>query len=148
MTILLDLAAKVEALTGACRELDAEIAIAVFVTQYTDDDMVFARKRERDGSDATHPGHYFIKSRSGAQAVSAPAFTSSLDAAMTLVPEGWCWMAGHRDFPKSRAYVNNGELHMSGKSQWFEVVAATPALALTAATLHARAAISGVSDNE
>ena len=75
-----------------------------------------------------------------------PYYTASLEAAMTLVPEGWNWMAGNRDQPVARAYVNNGQLHYAGygtrrnpKHLWSEVVAATPALALTAAALKARA---------
>jgi hypothetical protein len=70
-----------------------------------------------------------------------------LDAAMSLVPEGWRWMAGQREFPHCRAYVENGELAFRGfglrpnpARQWFEVTAATPALALCAAALRARKA--------
>lgn len=70
-----------------------------------------------------------------------------LDAAMALVPDGWGWMAGHREFPHARAYVENRELAFVGLGgarrnparKWFEVTAATPALALAAAALKARA---------
>lgn len=84
----------------------------------------------------------------------APAYTASIDAAMTLVPEGWNWMAGNRDQPKARAYVNNGQPHFvsaqrpNPKLRWFEVVAVTPALALTAAALRARAALSSQEGSE
>lgn len=69
-----------------------------------------------------------------------PLYTACLDEAMMLVPEGWCWMAGRRDYPMARAYVNNGELHMSGKCKWFESTAPAPALALCIAALKARCA--------
>jgi len=115
---LLALAERVEKLIGPDREVDAEIADAV----HWDDPITFS-------DDAR-----------------LLPYTASLDAAMTLVPEGWNWMAGNRNQPTARAYVNNGELHFTGAAarknpaqQWHEVVAATPALALTAAALRARA---------
>jgi hypothetical protein len=112
---LLALAERVEQATGPCRNLDNSIRLA------------------------TNGGCAFDED---------PAYTASLDAAMTLVPEGWNWMAGNRNQPKARAYVNNGELHFEGvtaqrnpRLRWCEVVAATPALALTAAALRARTAM-------
>lgn len=76
----------------------------------------------------------------------APAYTASIDAAMTLVPEGWNWMAGERNQGLCRAYVENDKPAFVGFSSqknpkriWHEVTAATPALALTAAALLARA---------
>jgi len=79
-----------------------------------------------------------------------PFYVASLDAAMTLVPEGWRWMAGQREQPHARAYVENGELAFVGAGSrrnpqrlWFEVTAATPALALVAAALRAHAALLG-----
>lgn len=70
-----------------------------------------------------------------------------LEAAMTLVPEGWDWAAGGKaDY--GWAYTNNRELHFIGVGtrrnpghRWFDVRAATPALALTAAALRAHAAL-------
>lgn len=119
---LLALAERVEALSGPDREVDAKIADAI----HWDDPIVY----EDDPR--------------------LLAFTASLDAAMTLVPEGWNWMAGNRDQPLARAYVNNGELAFVGAGmrrnpnrQWYETTAATPALALTAAALRAHAAIAG-----
>ena len=93
MTDLPTLISRLEAADGPSRELDAEIAVSVFVTLKTDDDLIYAHRRD-PGNDATHPGHYFIKSRSGAQAQSAPRYTSSLDAALMLVRSmGFYWMA-------------------------------------------------------
>ena len=61
-----------------------------------------------------------------------PAYTTSLDAAVTLVPEGFAWSAGAET--RSNASVDKwGEISEQG-------VAQTPALALCAASLRARAA--------
>jgi hypothetical protein len=71
-------------------------------------------------------------------------FTASLDAAVTLVPEGWKWKAILRDSARGEntgeGYVHNNRLHMSGQYQGADTFAATPALALCAAALRARAA--------
>ena len=66
---------------------------------------------------------------------SAPVFTASLDAAMTLVPEGWCfevtcWKDGNGTACVSQ--YNPGDQDHTGH-------AATPAIALVAAALRARA---------
>jgi len=80
-----ELIERLEKATGPDRELDAEIAVATFLTVATDDDLIYARLRD-PGHDATHPGHYFVKSRSGAQAASAPNYTSSIDALRSQFP--------------------------------------------------------------
>jgi len=70
-----------------------------------------------------------IGGKDGADYIGAPAYTASLDAAMTLVPEGFDWIIGH----------TNGGLtihaEVGDREQRF---AATPALALCAAALRAR----------
>lgn len=78
--------------------------------------------------------------------VGSPSYTALIDAALTLVPEGWNWMAGNRNQPVARAYVENGAPSFTGIGQrqnpdrvWHEVVAATPALALCSAALRALA---------
>lgn len=60
-------------------------------------------------------------------------YTASIDAAMTLVPEGWTWGV----FDDGTAWVWPDERRdlLTGK----QAKAATPALALCAATLRARA---------
>ncbi len=72
-------------------------------------------------------------------------YTASLDAAVTLVPEGWRWKAILRDSIRGEntgeGYVHNGRLHMTGDYRGFSNFAATPALALCAAALRARAAM-------
>lgn len=81
----------------------------------------------------------------------APAYTASLDAAMSLVPEGWrIWTA---DFsiegrfvwmlcgPKL-TWITHEDGSREGGEDWYQSgVAATPALALVSASLRARAAM-------
>jgi hypothetical protein len=76
--------------------------------------------------------------------------TDSLDAAMTLVPEGWHLMSmceGPDETPRSRNFAYNGrgsvQLHCDRKGLLHNLVygeAATFALALCAAALRARVA--------
>ena len=109
---LLDLAARVEALTEPSREVDAEIKEA-----------------------AGHAWDY-----------AAHPYTASLDAAMTLVPEG---------IGSDLLYVRTERLHtgkgravlldtLGGQESYAD--AATPALALCAAALRARATLAQGAD--
>jgi hypothetical protein len=100
MTDLLQLADRCEKATGPDRQLDADIFTALKLVP-----------------DRKHDGYPFY------------AFTQSLDAAMTLVPEGEDWAVGSGPlFPTSA--------RVAGKPA---VQAATPALALCAASLRAKA---------
>ena len=64
------------------------------------------------------------------------AYTASLDAALSLVPEGWNWGVWMRhDWAKQNAQV----WHWERKASTKHGDAATPALALTVASLRARA---------
>ena len=140
MSDLIELAARCEAATGPDRELDAEIASqlsgheAYLVTIGPDhrrEEWVFISTDAGDASPTSRP---------------VPRYTSSLDAAMTLVPEGWFlnllteldqrnWevslrspiLDDFRRFATSRTYGN-------------EKGVATPALALCTAALRAREA--------
>lgn len=75
-----------------------------------------------------------------------PAYTSSLDAAMTLVPEGWFWRVGHTTSYQAWAFVNRchpdhadkGDEHSFKREHWEPK--STPALALCIAALRARLA--------
>jgi hypothetical protein len=123
---LLALAARVEAAQGADRELDGEISRAIGTPGWRLSDA----------------GRWFQSCLRRAQF--AP--TSSLDAAVSLVPEGWEWAAGintpgyfrdgcagwARVFPRSRQDQGTGNRY-----------ATTPALALTAAALRALAEEAG-----
>jgi hypothetical protein len=121
MSGLLELAERVEKATGPDRELDAAIG-----------SMLYQMKVDREVP--------------GIEGCCHEPVTSSLDAAMTLVPEGWFFTAGRRDKNRCRAHVNNGESHFIGVAarpnpakQWFECLGDTPALALCAAALRALA---------
>ena len=82
----------------------------------------------------------------GARFANVPRYLSSIDAAATLVPDGWNWMAGNRDGSLARAFVTNGEPAFVGigtrpnpDRQWFEETARLPAMALTLVCLLAHA---------
>ena len=113
------LADKIEALEGPSREVDAEIAIAVGRTLQV----------WREGGHSM-PGYWADDP--------PPTYTASLDAAMTLVPEG---------FYKSFAAIRFGDglpfaevVERKPPERIFSAYAATPALALCAAALRAREA--------
>lgn len=88
------LLSRLQMLCAPDRDLDAEIAVAIFRTVSTADDLVTARQRDKKGGDATHPGHYFISSRSGMSARMAPLYTASVDAALLLLPPDCDWLIG------------------------------------------------------
>jgi hypothetical protein len=124
---LLALAERVEALGGPDREVDAEIALALGIVRERDGNCFYGH---RDFSMMVLERGYYDHDGSAPE---LSAYTASLDAAMTLVPEGMCWRTAC--FPRGQgvasAMVEGGP----------ERMAATPALALTAAALRARAAI-------
>lgn len=75
--------------------------------------------------------------------IGAPAYTASLDAAMTLVPEGMIWGAVNSTLAKpEKAERGTGFVGKPGQTtnEASQSEAATPALALCAAALRARAA--------
>ena len=120
------LAARVEAAQGADRELDALIY---------DASGHFAWWDAMDGPKRTPDRNEALRKITLASRFEP---TASLDAAVSLVPEGWEWAAGidppgyfregcagwARVFPRSRQDQGTGNRY-----------AATPALALTAAAL-------------
>ncbi len=137
---LLALADRVEALTAPDREVDAEIMCAVFGYE-RDGTMFYGKSRdyvlERD---------YYALEGSPQE---LPSPTASLDAAMTLVPEGRGWLAGYGrirpDEPLGGAMITRIAAPTSfapdAADKIAEAEAATPALALTAASLRARATL-------
>jgi hypothetical protein len=131
--LLEELAVRCEIVSGPDRVLDGEICLALGLAG--GNVRVDQRIGWVIGGDTPFP-------------VKPLEYTASVDAAATIVPEGWNWMAGNRDQPLARAYVNNGELAFEGaaarrnpKREWYEVTAPTPARALTAAALRARHAL-------
>lgn len=122
-----ELIARLEAATGPDRELDAAIALAVGYTTYPDG--------YGDGNEWIDPqGNHLPRAvRMGAQ---PPKFTASIDAALTLVPDGCLWGAGDEDctgrpwawcLPPGRSWDDADNSY-----------AATPALAICIAVLKAR----------
>ncbi len=137
---LLGLAERVEAATGVDREIDEAIQAALAGAEIEPQGYCSSNTYHRDG--------YWVSIGD------IKPYTASIDAAMSLVPEGWLisisqWpirtMQEVRDRPGDWGY---------GKDQWrvtltqdgssfgqVAPVAAAPALALTAAALRARAAM-------
>lgn len=120
MTDLKDLARRVSELQGPSREIDAEIARALGwreIPNPTAAGGLVGRWYDPDGNMSGHSG--------------PPDWLASLDAAMTLVPEG-----------AKLTFQNHGDT--GGRSMWLVspnerfISAATPALALCAAALIAR----------
>jgi hypothetical protein len=117
-TTLLALAERCEQAAGPDRELDAEIAVGLFggeiiwkTANYTMDQYPVRRFQNSD-----YIGGY--------QNSGILAYTESLDAAVTLVPEGCGWMV-----------MNN-----AAKVGRWPSRGASPALSICAAALRARAA--------
>lgn len=154
MTDLEGLAKRVEALTGPCRETDVRICLAVY------GDRVFGFKGDWQ---RPVPGMLSGYHAAFAEVINVddaipddvvPRYTASVDAALTLVPEGW-WLAGlsfnHADFRSSADREWHAEIagpvtwavldrHV-GEEPQFECEggnATTPALALCAAALRAQ----------
>jgi hypothetical protein len=77
----------------------------------------------------------------------APLYTASLDAALTLVPEGWFWRAGRTSVFQAWAGVNRTHPDHCDKNDEFFARREyweptwTPVLALCSAALRARAAM-------
>lgn len=155
---LLELAERCEAATGPDRELDAAIWCALNGLEYPEPPYFQELPHNR-----FHPelGAFEQGTRAGIMLQSykdnAAIYTASLDAAMTLVPEGWRWIMrearpdkanpGEQGF-FARLETADFESVTWGKgSDWLTDIvagqdvfcwAATPALALCAAALKAR----------
>lgn len=122
-----DIAKVVEGLDGPDREVDAEIALAVS----------YANCRPRTTEEYPKTP---IENQYG-HGIFPPAYTASIDAAMTLVPEGWSVGLGDlrgRDPVIWRAHLRDHNNPDPSTRQWVEGNCATPALALCAAALRAR----------
>lgn len=132
---LIDLASRVEGLTGPDRELEEVVYAALGNCNHK------RTQRYVCQSDSGFTCLDCGKDTYGADR--APRYTASLDAAMSLVPEGWEWAAGTgrrehmtENGRKPWAWCANG----TGFALPLDFsLAATPALALTAACLRALA---------
>jgi len=124
MTDLMELASRVEAGEEPDRELDVRISLALSGTPYSDSDVIdmLAIRDEPTGYGVYRPADEYV-----------PAYTASLDAAMTLVPEGWDWTLYSDGSCEIGRKPDRGCLMNAD----YIAEAATPALALTAAALRA-----------
>lgn len=129
-----DLIERLESATGPDRELDALVAIA----------MGEPPSEAFRLAGAPDPGKFGVGSYGY---WTAPKYSESIDAALTLVPEGWQWQISNRapDPHTGRAYLNNKQLINIGggltpnpRYAGAEATAATPAIALCIAALRAR----------
>ena len=111
--------------TGPDRELDADISLALGIVSSRVGNCFYGHKHysvmvlDRDYYD--HDGN----------APALPSYTASLDAALTLVPEGWTWARYHGGVFECAMLDERRVLFERGE-------AATPARALVAACLKAR----------
>lgn len=146
---LIELATQCEAATGPDRELDCLIACRVNdIEPKWQGKLLIAGEAGVIGS--IDPGNHqrnFSCNRKADGPGSILAYTASLDAAMTLVPEGHGWLAGWGQVtvaePMGGAKITRHDRFI-GYSENYDTIAdgegATPALALCAAALRARAA--------
>jgi hypothetical protein len=138
--VLADLIERLKQATGPDRELDRMIAVhpktpSCGVAKGTELHRVAEAEGcgSLDDNGVFHP--IFV----------IPRYTESLDAAMTLVPEGWSWHLSGGDLSvggKPYACIASNELS-GGPEPWLEereveeATAATPAIALCIAALTA-----------
>lgn len=125
---LLALAVRCEKASGPDRELDTEIVCAITLG------VVGIDAAEPLGDQWCNRLFNYDPARCWSESwLPVPHFTASLDAALTLVPEGWVVRLIFDQGGHARCYVNRqGSIHTPRQ-------APTPALALCAAALRARA---------
>jgi hypothetical protein len=131
----MELAARCEQASGADRDLDAAIAFAAGVYDFKlrhgfDDCRIIRGERRSETSLEVR----VVGPNGGTLIYDEPyeRYTASLDAAMTLVDENGCSLLG----PMMHSRLWQATCGEDGEHQ---ADAATPALALTAAALRARA---------
>lgn len=130
---LLKLAERVEALSGPDRGVDVEIFRVIGAPAPFQFMNKLIALEYNDIEQA-----YFARVTDDMQVRYAPpAYTASLDAAMTLVPKGWAWSVLDR---RTTGYSKpNGQCWTKEDRSTLHGDAATPALALCAAALRALA---------
>lgn len=131
-----DLITKLEAAETGRYELDAEIAVRTWFPEYVYPNEVMNRKPDSWGEAwirLTADGF-------GIGGAQLSNYTTSLDAALTLVPEGWGKVVGEDNTGMGYAYLapslSEPDIPYIGTFGWRR--AATPALALCIAALKAR----------
>lgn len=130
MTNLNELASRVEALDGPCRKTDGDIweELGLAPTEAEcGGPFGFERGRYCDMGAWRAPE---FNQPAPDRVRAAPAYTASLDAAKTLVPEGWEWTVTSAGYAECR-HPTHGRKDKHGFAE-------TPAPALCAAALRAR----------
>lgn len=132
---LIALAERVEKAERPSREMDAEIAAALDLRPN------WARDDPRSLIVANRYGIGLLSLGVGGPGITAACYTSSVDSAAQLAPEGWCWSAGDDYYDPTPGWARvfprvGGQILGTGNRY-----SATPALALCAAVLRARAAM-------
>lgn len=131
MTTLHDLAARVEGLSGPDRGIDAEIELAIgnWPAEHYE-----AWCRYQECGECVNPPIL--------QPINPRWFTTSIDAAMTLVPEGWLLAGMFQRNCKLPNWIWKAELWSPDADRNVSGIARNadcPAIALTACALKARA---------
>jgi len=130
--VLRELIARLEAAVGPDRELDAEMWLATTIGA--------TRKKWSYIHTASGRECHIDETRTATgQLIVVPEFTSSIDAALTLVPEGWFWWVGHLD-ETDRRFVATISKHAIVGTPSHKGFAPTTALALCIAACKARPA--------
>ena len=123
------LVARCEAATEADRQLDADISVTIYGGE-------IVWKQSVTGEAWPHRRYASKAHIGGFGRAPVEPVTASLDAAVTLVPEGWRWEVHWQSESRSAALVQPfGQVHWATLRQ---ASADTPALALCAAALRAR----------
>ena len=132
-----ELIARLEAATGPCRELDAAI-MAVFYVRDKRDIGVREGWQDEDYDNCLPVKSEVWVDRSTDKWVSTHAFkfTASIDAALTLVPEGYFPVI---DFVFNRAWIRTADGKDHPNIAQCNKPQATPALAICIAALRAQA---------
>ena len=143
MTDLKALVERIEGASEGLRELDRDIMLAAVPCDRAPF-RYWAPVNENTGHGVIDIERVYYAPHC-AQAVAVPHFTTSLDAAMQLVPEGCGWIAA---WGQIRAEEQMGGARITRNARFIghhanydviaEADAATPALALCAASLRAR----------
>jgi hypothetical protein len=148
MTELLELVERCERAKGPSKHLDTQI----FILLDPDEQHIVGEKpgpfpREAIyGPRSTFWEWSLDESKEPPHFAATPAYTRSLDAAVTLVPEGWYWRAGHGVLWPGWAHLNRKHPDHCEREDEHSAHAATPALALCAAALKARSQLHGGDD--
>ncbi len=140
-----DLIARLEKAEGPDRELDGEIAVAIGVDLPEPMGDAPPYLKTPTMADGCAAGTYWLVQRSGMSLRTAPAYTASIDAALTLVPDALCkepswWGVQRGGLTYFHAWVGSGMERYDTNNNFTEhwAQANTPALALCIAALKAR----------